>query len=150
MPNENISIEDYIESLTGENFISTINNAENTTVFASMPKFEYDYEIQLNDVLETLGMPDAFDSVKADFRNMAVSPEGNLFIGEVLHKTFISVDELGTKAGAVTKVEINDEGGLLDPQTVRLDRPFVYAIIDNDAGLPLFIGTVTTLVGAGG
>ena len=73
-------------------------------------------------------------------QQILLDSRGNIFIGEVLHKTFISVDELGTKAGAVTKVEMQDES-YVEMKEVRLDRPFVYAIIDSN-GLPLFIGTV--------
>lgn len=72
-------------------------------------------------------------------------PIGNIYIGEVLHKTFISLDELGTKAGAVTKVEMKVESAILDLKIVTLNRPFVYAIIDNATMLPVFIGTVMSL-----
>lgn len=145
LPNEDISIETYIESLTGSSFINTIKNAADTTVYASMPKFEYEYEIKMNEALKILGMSDAFDSVKANFKRMAKSKD-NIYIGEVLHKTYISVDELGTKAGAVTKVEmLAGSAAPLDPKNVRLDRPFVYAIIDNATNLPIFIGTVMSL-----
>ena len=65
----------------------------------------------------------------------------SIYIGEVLHKTFIQVDELGTKAGAVTKVEMKC-GSVMETKVVRLDRPFVYAIIDNASKLPVFIGAV--------
>ena len=71
---------------------------------------------------------------------------GNIYISEVLHKTFISVDELGTKAGAATMISM-DAGGAMLPEhrVVDLDRPFVYAIIDNATNLPIFIGTLMTL-----
>jgi len=144
LPNEDITVGDYIKSLTGTGFINAVKTAENITVETYTPKFEYEYEIQMNDALKILGMPDAFDEKKADFKKMATSSRGNIYIGEVLHKTYISVDELGTKAGAVTKVEMNDESAI-DPgyvKIVRLDRPFVYAIIDNATNLPVFIGTV--------
>jgi len=145
LPGDDVSIESYIESLTGTDFINAIKNAENTTVYASMPKFEYEYEIQMNEALKVLGIPDAFDAEKADFKKMATSSDGNIYIGEVLHKTYISVDELGTKAGAVTSVMMNAGGMPFEPKTVRLDRPFVYAIIDNATNLPVFIGTVMTV-----
>ena len=146
LPNENITIEEYIESLTGAGFINTLKNYESETVYASMPKFEYEYEIQMNDALKTLGMPDAFDNNKADFKKMAKSSDGNIYIGEVLHKTYILVDERGTKAGAVTKVEMAAGSAMpSDPKTVRLDRPFVYAIIDNATNLPVFVGAVVTI-----
>ena len=70
------------------------------------------------------------------------STRGNIYIGEVLHKTFISVDELGTKAGAVTKVEMKDECAAMSEWVVNLNRPFVYMIVDNETNLPVFIGTM--------
>jgi serpin B len=141
LPNEDVPIEAYIQTLTGAGLISMINNAENTSVNASMPKFSYEYDIEMNEALIALGMPNAFDD-KADFSRMA---ELDLFISKVRHKTFIEVDELGTKAGAVTKVEMEKLGLPMQEKTVRLDRPFVYAITDNATGLPVFIGTVMTV-----
>ncbi|MBP1918602.1 serpin family protein [Youngiibacter multivorans] len=144
LPNEGMSVDDYVGSMTGKGFLEMIGGAEKTLVTASLPKFSYDYKINLNDALKKLGMPTAFSSEKADFSKLGKSSRGNLYIGEVLHKTFISVDELGTKAGAVTKVEIRDES-FIETKIVRLDRPFIYAIIDNSTGLPIFIGTVNTV-----
>ena len=144
VPNEGISIGDYIQSLTGKGFLNTIRNAENTAVNSAMPKFSYDYTIPMNDALKELGMPEAFLSDKADFTRLGKSPDGNIYIGEVLHKTFISVDERGTKAGAVTKVEMKTEGAM-ETKYVKLDKPFVYAIIDNSTNLPVFIGTVMSM-----
>ena len=86
-------------------------------------------------------MPAAFSAAQADFSRLGRSSRGNIFIGEVLHKTYIAVDERGTKAGAVTKVEMRDEA-YIETRTVTLNRPFVYAIIDNSSKLPLFLGTV--------
>jgi serpin B len=144
LPNEGISVDEYVSSITGNGFQEMIKGAESTLVTASLPKFSYSYTISMNDALKKLGMPTAFSSEKADFSKLGKSSRGNLYIGEVLHKTFISVDELGTKAGAVTKVEIRDES-YIETKIVRLDRPFIYAIIDNSTGLPIFIGTVNTV-----
>lgn len=145
LPNEGITIEDYITNLSGEELLSTVINAERVVVNASMPKFSYEYEIKLNDILSNLGMPDSFLPDKADFSRMGRSSRGNIYIGEVLHKTFISLDELGTKAGAVTKVEMKDESAVINMKNITLDRPFVYAIIDNSTNLPIFVGTVMKL-----
>ena len=144
LPNEDISVYDYIASLTGNSLLDIISNAQSTGVNATMPKFEYDYTYKMNDALIDMGMTDGFIQWKADFKKMATSSRGNIFIYEVLHKTYISVDERGTKAGAVTKVEMNDECAFMG-ETVALDRPFVYAIIDNSTNLPIFIGSVTNL-----
>lgn len=143
LPNESISINDYVNSLTGETFISLVERASNSGVKAFLPKFSYDYKITMNDALMDMGMVDAFGG-QADFSKMGKSSRGNIYLYEVLHKTFISVDERGTKAGAVTKVEMRDESAFMG-ETVILDRPFVYAIIDNATSLPIFIGTVTQL-----
>ena len=145
LPNEGVAIKDYIGSLTGAGFINAVKNSQSETVYASLPKFEYEYDIQMNEALKTLGMPDAFDDEKADFTKMAASGAGNIYISAVIHKTFISVDELGTKAGAATLVEAAGGGMPSEPKTVRLDRPFVYAIIDAATALPVFIGTVMTI-----
>jgi serpin B len=145
LPNKNVPIADYINSLTGESFLNTVNNAQKTPLNANLPKFSYEFTVKMNDALKDLGIPKAFSSTDADFSKLGKSSRGNIFINEVLHKTFISVDELGTKAGAVTKVEMNDEAAI--ERVVKLDRPFVYAIIDNTTGLPIFIGTVMSLQG---
>lgn len=142
LPNEDVDLSDYIASLDGESFVSMIKNATQTAVCAGLPKFSYDYELKMNQVLAELGMPTAFDENLADFSRISNSVD--LFISEVLHKTFISVDELGTKAGAVTKVEIKDTA-MPEMKYVKLDRPFVYAIVDNHTGLPIFLGAVQSL-----
>ena len=142
LPKEGISIKEYISGLTGEYFINTLKNVKNASVSAYLPKFSYEYEIGLNDILKDMGMPDAFDESKADFSR--INPDARLVIADVLHKTFINVDEKGTKAGAVTKVEMAPTA-MPQGETVMLDRPFVYAIVDNSTNLPLFIGAVTNL-----
>ena len=82
----------------------------------------------------------------AEFAGLGTSAKGNIFIGRVLHKTFLSVGEQGTKAGAATVVEMKDECAAVDtPEAKRviLDRPFVYMLIDCASGVPFFIGALT-------
>lgn len=141
LPNEGIDIYEYIAGLTGEELMETLSTPQLGMVMATLPKFSYEYELTMNDVLKELGMSSAF-SGDTDFSKMAHSSRGNIYIGDVLHKTFISVDELGTKAGAVTKVQMNDESAPMSEWVVTLNRPFVYMIIDNETKLPIFIGTV--------
>lgn len=141
LPNEGITIEDYIADLSGNHFLNIIQGAQSVPVATSLPKFSYDYTIRLNDALVAMGMPQAF-SPEADFSRLGQAANGNIFIGEVLHKTFIQVDEQGTKAAAVTKVDMKCTSVLIDEKVVVLDRPFVYAIIDNASNLPIFIGAV--------
>lgn len=141
LPDTAVSITDYVSSLTGEKFHKLVSESQTALVSASLPKFSYAFTVKMNEPLKGMGMTDAFSGTSADFSKLGKSTRGNLFIGEVIHKTFISVDELGTKAGAVTKVEIVDES-IPDYKYVILNRPFVYAIIDNETRLPVFIGTV--------
>ena len=107
LPNKDVPITEYISTLTGEGFVNTVKAAKTTLVNASLPKFSYDYTVIMNDALKELGIPKAF-SARGRFLKARQVDKGNIYIGEVLHKTFISVDELGTKAGAVTKVEMKD------------------------------------------
>lgn len=145
LPNEDVSVYDYIEELTGEKLTQNIQNVQYTDVIATIPKFSYEYSLNMNDILADLGIPTAFDPSLADFSGIGTSIEGNLYIGNVLHKTFIEVSETGTKAAAVTSVEINCESVAEPepPKVVKLDRPFVYIIMDNENQLPIFIGVVT-------
>lgn len=145
LPNEGVDIYEYIASLTPEDLQKTLDKASSLSVQVAMPKFESDYRIKMNDVLKSLGMVDAFGA-GADFSRLGTSADGVLYVGEVLHKTYISVDEDGTKAGAASVVAMEDEGVfVVDGRYVRLDRPFVYMILDLETNLPVFIGVVTVL-----
>jgi serpin B len=143
LPDEDISVKNYIDSLTGEKLASMLANPTDIQVNAAIPKFENENSIEMNDVLKAMGMTDAFDYTVSDFSGIGTSIAGNLYISRVLHKTFIAVDEKGTKAGAATVEEMKD--GSAEPKeikTVYLDRPFVYMLIDCEANLPVFIGTL--------
>ncbi len=146
LPNEGVSVQEYVESLTGRHLQELLSNPENITVFAAMPKFETEYSIEMSEVLMEMGMTDAFDFRTADFSRLGTyQADGvNLCINRVLHKTFISVFEQGTRAGAATAVEMAAEGAIEieDYRTVTLDRPFAYMLIDCQTNLPFFIGTM--------
>ena len=145
LPKEGVTMAEYVEYLNAENFHKLMSKAKTTTVNAALPKFETEYDILLNDVLIKMGMTDAFLGSKADFSKMATCDDGNLYISRVLHKTFIAVDERGTKAGAVTAVEMTKNSAMMESYTVRLDRPFVYMLIDCETNQPFFIGTMTDI-----
>lgn len=147
LPNEGVSLDSYLDSMTGEGFLAAVKGAKKETVIAAMPKFEYGYKTMMKDILKSLGMTVPFDKGKADFSDLAVSSDGNIYINRVIHQTYISVGEKGTRAGAATIVQMGSEsaGYVENYHTVTLDRPFVYAIIDNATGLPIFIGTVTDI-----
>ena len=144
LPNDGVSIEEYVNGLDGVKVNNLLENRKEGTVFTSIPKFETEYEISMKEVLKAIGIEKAFDFNEADFSNLGTSTNGNIYINRVLHKTFISVGEKGTKAGAATLVEAVDESAAIieDPKEVYLDRPFVYLLIDCETNIPFFIGTM--------
>lgn len=145
LPDEGITPDEYISALTPDKLQSLLSTgASDSGVTAIMPKFEADYDIELSDVLCGMGLSDLFDSSACDLSGAAVSDIGNIYVSRVLHKTYISVDEVGTKAAAATAVETVAECAIIMP-IVYLDRPFVYMIIDTVNRLPIFIGTVEAL-----
>ena len=100
----------------------------------------------MSDTLKSMGMTDAFDSHAADFLKLGRSDAGNIFISWVLHTTFISVGEKGTKAGAVTGVEgVDTAADPTEAKKIYLDRPFVYMLVDCENNIPFFIGTMADM-----
>lgn len=144
LPNEGVTVSEYVASLDGASLQTLLQNPRQASVYASIPKFESEYSVEMSDILKGMGMTEAFDDTQADFGKLGTSTVGNISISRVLHKTFISVGEKGTRAGAATAVEMKAEGAY-EPQVsmeVYLDRPFVYMLVDCENNIPLFIGTM--------
>ena len=138
---EHVTIEDYIGMMTAESLQSLLEGAKSCKVETMMPKFKYSYNTSLAKALQKIGMPTAFDDRAANFTGLNA---GDGYIGDVLHKTFIQVDEAGTKAGAVTAVVMTEKSSFdpEKPKYVMLDRPFIFMILDEEHDLPVFIGYV--------
>ena len=151
LPNEDVTVQQYVDSLTGSHLQKMLADPEEIQVFTCIPKFESEYDIEMSEVLQEMGMTDAFDWCIADFSKLGTyNVDGmNICINRVLHKTFISVAEQGTKAGAATAVEMVAEGAaeIQEYREVILDRPFVYILIDCETNLPFFIGTMMDVNG---
>ncbi|MBR6506921.1 MAG: serpin family protein [Clostridia bacterium] len=147
LPNEGITVTEYVNSLDGESLASMLADPINSKVKVSIPKFETEYDTEMSEILFEMGMKKAFNGFEADFSALGTSTAGNIFISRVLHKTFISVGEKGTKAGAATVVEMQDECApeFEETKKVYLDRPFVYMLIDCENSIPFFIGTLNEI-----
>ena len=148
LPQEGMSMEEYVNGLTGEKFVGLIETARSDVeVHAAIPKFSSEYTVELSEVLPGMGMTDAFDGDRADFTGIGTVDDGNLYISMVLHKTYIQVDELGTKAGAATAVAVAETAALVEEEIkdVILDRPFVYAVIDTTDSHPVFLGVTESV-----
>ncbi|MEP6672093.1 MAG: serpin family protein [Chthoniobacter sp.] len=118
-------------------------------VILYLPKFRLEPPtLSLGDSLQALGMKTAFDhpAGSANFDRMAPrQPNDYLYIGAVLHKTFLALDEKGTEAAAATAVVMAPGGAMIPskPPEVRVDHPFLFAIQHVPSGACLFLGRVT-------
>ena len=142
LPSPDSSLDQFLENLNAENWKNWISQFREQKVGVQIPKFKIEYGTNLNDVLKALGMGTAFDRGAANFSRML--PDGatltrNLFISRVNHKAYVEVNEEGTEAAAVTKVGIGVESS---PPQFIVNRPFFFAIHDNETKAVLFMGTV--------
>ena len=143
LPNENVSMEEYLASLTGASLLNTVKNAEECRVSTAMPKYKLETSVELNQALAAMGISDAFSRVKADFSRISDTPQ---YIDEVLHKTYMKVDEDGTEAAAVTAAITRYAAPMQSyDHTVILDRPYVMAIVDRETEAVVFLGVVNSI-----
>lgn len=148
VPDEGVTLADYLRNLTGEHLYQLITDHHYADVQASIPKFTARSELELEEPLRAAGISDLFNVSAADLRGLGSAPNGNtLYVNSVLHKTYLELDENGTKAAAATSLDVN--AGAAPPsedvKTVTLDRPFLYMVVDTHACVPLFMGTVTSM-----
>ncbi len=126
-----------------QRLFTSVDSLQYTRMELSFPRFEVSYKDSLVGELKKLGMVVPFDSTQADFSLMTEKRSKNLFIEDVLHKTFIRVDEKGSEAAAVTSIMVKMTSMPMNEELVlKFDRPFFYAIIDREARIPLFMGTM--------
>lgn len=106
-------------------------------VALSVPKFNVEYDVELNDVLKTIGIKKAFE-MDAEFGSMFDG--GNMWLDSVVHKTYIKVDEEGTEAAAVTGGGMGGSSLPPEPLEIKYNKPFTFVIKDNINGEILFLG----------
>ena len=149
LPAEGVSVSELLEELDGSALRSLLTPVEGIVAEIGLPQFTTSYEAELSDALQALGITNAFDPELADFSRMGRGEEGPLFISDVLQKTFIDVNEEGTRAAAATVITTGDGAAAPEePHAIReviLDRPFVYLIVDLCADMPIFIGVVVDI-----
>ena len=132
-------LEEFEGSLDSAMLDRIIDEIEIDYITLTMPLFEFESEFDLGDTLAGMGMPDAFRA-EADFSGMTGSRD--LWISEVVHKAFVSVDEEGTEAAAATGAVMLTSGPSKEPIEVTVDRPFIFLIRDIGTGTVLFLGRV--------
>jgi len=135
----------YAASLTGAKLKEAIAAAKaDTFVTVNMPKFSTGYSVYLTDALKAMGMTDAFDPDLADLSGAGRGVDGPLYISYVFQRVKVDVDEEGTEAAAVTEIATAERCALPadEPIVLTFDKPFVYAIVDTETGVPLFAGVM--------
>ncbi len=139
----NTDISSFISSLTPEKYWEIWNSRISSEVRVMFPEFSTDYRIELPDVLQDMGMVAPFDPASANFSLM--TPD-EVYIKNVIHQTHIEVNREGTTAAAATAVIMNKYGEpSIHTRSVCCNRPFVYAIVDMETGIPVFLGTCASV-----
>ena len=154
LPEKGTAVADCVKDLDGSTFTSLLSDGRYEKVKTAIPEFTSEYTVNnLISTFEKMGIKDIFSPDMADLSDMATAaaPGGdaayNLYVSKILHKTFIEVNRKGTRAAAVTEM-VAGCTSMPRPEeihTVRLDRPFIYAIIDDVTATPIFIGTVMSV-----
>jgi serpin B len=140
LPKKKDGLGELEKQLNSETLSKWLQKLSTHEVDVKLPKFKVTAQITLNDILQQMGMKDAFTPGKADFSGMATRE--SLFISAVLHKAFVDVNEAGTEVAAATAVISSAEVKARPPTPIpfHADHPFLYLIRDNATGSILFAG----------
>lgn len=139
LPKENSNVNRLIEQLNAEQWKQFTGQFRRRNGLLAMPRFKLEYETNLNETLQKLGMNRIFQ--KADFSKLTDVP---VEVSEVKHKTFVEVNEKGTEAAAVTSIGIRATSAspTQEPFTMIVNRPFLCVIQDRQTETILFMGTI--------
>ena len=145
LPSEKSSLAAFESKLTEENWSKWKTQFSKREGHLALPKYRVTDKLRLNKTLSAMGMPLAFSPRRADFKAMAASSE-NIYIGSVLHKTFMEVNEEGTEAAAVTAVVMETTTARMPgpggPFNMVVNRPFFFVLHDSKTDTILFMGHV--------
>ena len=151
LPKNENGLDTLVSSLSGSGILSMLNGHKTTKIQYVIPKFSFSTSVSSDLIKETLtdmGMGVAFDEFLADFRRVH---DDGAYIEDVFQDTTIKVNRKGTRATAASIVVMAPPTGggpdypYVEPIIIRLDRPFVYMIVDRTSNMPIFMGTVTNM-----
>ena len=130
LPNQNININEFINILDDDNeyLYTIIDNLKHSKVYLEMPKFEITYKESLKEVLKNMGVKLAFNT-KADFSK--IRSQNDLMIDEIIHKTYLKVNEDGAEAAAITMITMKNMGMIPRPEIIYkmiINRPFLFIL----------------------
>lgn len=143
LPNPGVTIGDVLRSIDDDDFAAIRSSMTTREVRLGMPILTANFESSLMEPLADLGMPRAFDEDDAEFRAMAETAEP-IYIGQVDHVAKVRIDEMGTvsSAGTLVGMRFGRAPGGPQPPQVLCNRPYAFAIVDEDSGTMLFLGVV--------
>ncbi|MGG6293465.1 serpin family protein [Leptolyngbya sp. AN02str] len=139
LPQQSLGLDTFLSILTPDNWQTWQEQFSFRAGAIQLPRFKSEFSVNLNTALQAMGMDVAFDPSAADFSGLSAEPT---YVSRVQHKTLIDVNERGTEAAAVTSIGVTTTSMPMNPFQMTCDRPFFYAIQDNETGSILFMGTV--------
>ncbi|MEM8675310.1 MAG: serpin family protein [Cyanobacteria bacterium P01_G01_bin.67] len=141
LPQTSSSLEQFQQQLNLDNWQEWLGQMRSQPGNISLPKFKLEYDLELNNVLQTLGMQQVFNPSQADFFPMT---DNSVAIDTVKHKTFIEVNEEGSEAAGVTSVGVRITSAMPETQPFdfNVNRPFFFAIRNDHRESILFMGKV--------
>lgn len=147
LPNEGVDLNTVIAELSAEKMKEILSNRNGKLLDLQVPKFQLGSDLSLNDIMNALGINDAFSEKMANFQ--ALSPT-SAFVSMVKHNTYLDVNEKGVEAAAVTSIGIeasgiDDDINMPAPIPFHLDHPFFFTIHDMQTGAVIFVGRVQSL-----
>ena len=145
LPSEAGGLESLAAQMSAGKMSEYVGMLELQDVVVSLPKFEIKAGYDLKQSLREMGMPDAFDESAANLSGLASLDllPGNLYVGKATHDAYAKVNEEGTEAAAVTTIVAETLSIPPPPPHFNADRPFLFAIYDEQSGLILFMGSIS-------
>lgn len=133
--------EAFEESFSGDRLGAMLEETGRPLVELALPKFGIESKFSLVETMRAMGMERAFDGAEADFSGMVEGDDGGLFVSDIVHQSFVEVDEEGTEAAAATAVMVA-QSAPADHVEMTVDRPFLFYVRDRPTETPLFVGRV--------
>ncbi|MBD3382775.1 MAG: serpin family protein [candidate division Zixibacteria bacterium] len=140
VPHDTVAVGSFVADFNQDFWQNWLSGRDHGEVILTLPRIKLSYSKILNDILIAMGIERAFSAQMAEFDKIS---NQDIFIDQVLHKTFVQVDEKGTEAAAATSVGMALSAAPMNkPVTIRVDRPYVFTIYEVETETILFMGKV--------
>lgn len=143
LPPEGVSADEYLNALSADRLSGIMKDGAAARVNLRMPRIDVGCTFDVKSFLRDMGVTRAFDPTQAQFGKM-LKGDDLVWIGQILQKTRLKLDEKGTEASAATIIDVEPASARIpeEPIELTLDRSFLYILYDENADMPLFMGKV--------